>query len=185
MKHIGTKTIETERLILRRFKLSDFNAMFKNYCNDEEVTRYLSWKPHKNLEETTAYLKDFILPEYSKKTTYRWAIVLKENPKEVVGCIDVVRANDNSARAEIGYVIGRAFWGKGYVPEAARKVLEVLFDVGYNRIEALYFSENAKSGRVMEKIGMKHEGTLRDYTKNNKGEFVDCEIYSILKGEKR
>lgn len=62
MKHIGTKQIETDRLILRKFKLSDAEDMFKNYTTHEKVTKYLTWKPHKSIDDTRQYLRDVVLP---------------------------------------------------------------------------------------------------------------------------
>ena len=85
---------------------------------------------------------------------------------------------------ELGWVIGRAYWGNGYMPEAAMKVLEVLFDeVGANCVYAGHDVNNPKSGRVMQKIGMKFEGVLRQFGKNNQG-IVDVARYSIVKSER-
>lgn len=180
MKHIGTKSIETERLILRKFKLSDAKQMFENYTSREKVTEYLTWYPHKNLAATQDYLKGFVLPAYKEKSTYRWAIVWKEN-MQVIGCIDVVRLFDNRRCAELGWVISDDYWGRGIMPEAANEVLKYIFDLGYERIQAVHHVENAKSGRVMQKIGMQHEGTLRKYEVDKDGILCDCEMYAITK----
>ena len=174
-----TKTLETERLILRKFKKSDVKDVFSNYASRIEVTKFLTWKPHKNLEETEAYL-NFILPKYETEQTYRWAIVLKET-NEVVGCIDVVDLKIKRKCAELGYVLGDKFWGKGLMSEAGKKVLDYLFAEGFERIEAVHDIENPKSGRVMEKIGMTYEGTLKKSRMNNSGKLVDCKIYAIVK----
>ena len=178
MNHLGTQTIETERLILRRFKISDAQNMFDNYASKENVTKYLTWSAHKSVEETKRYILDFVLPEYDKNDTYRWAIVWKEN-NEVIGCIDVTRSKEGVRRAELGWVIGDTYWGKGIMPEAAEKVLSYLFAVGYERIQAVHHFENTKSGRVMQKIGMQYEGLLKKYSANNEKALVDCCIYAI------
>jgi ribosomal-protein-alanine N-acetyltransferase len=180
MKHIGTQTIETERLILRRFELKDAKNMFDNYASKDKVTEYLTWHPHKNIEDTKEYLLNVVLPSYEKLDTYRWAIVWKEN-NQVIGAIDVVNASDERRKAELGWVIGDEYWGRGIMPEAGREVLKYLFSVGYERIEALHDVKNAKSGRVMDKIGMKHEGLLRKYTPNRDNILVDCDIWAITK----
>lgn len=182
MKHIGTQTIETERLILRRFQPGDEKQMFKNYTSSEKVTEFLTWLPHKQQADTKAYLDNIVLPEYQSETTYRWAIVLKEI-NEVIGCIDVVDQNDRKNRAELGWVIGEEFWGRGIVPEAGKVVLDVLFEVGYIRIQALHHHANLKSGRVMQKLGMIHEGLHAKFNLDNQGKLVDCDIYAITKGE--
>ncbi len=182
MKHTGTIRIETERLILRKFKLEDAKQMFENYTSKDKVTEYLTWWPHKSVNDTQEYLKNFVLPEYKKKSTYRWAIVWKEN-NEVIGCIDVVNNNEEKFRAELGWVIGDEYWGKGIMPEAARVVIKLLFNVGYIRIEAIHDVKNPKSGRVMEKVGMKHEGVLRKYAVNRAGELQDCDMWAIIKNE--
>lgn len=182
MKHTGTKKIETERLILRKFKLSDAKQMFKNYTSHDKVTEYLTWNAHKKLEDTQDYLKNIVLPAYDKKDTYRWAIVWKEN-NEVIGCIDVVQGDDRKARAELGWVVGDEYWGRGIMPEAAKSVVEYLFKIGYERIQAYHDVKNPNSGKVMAKIGMKHEGTLRRYGLAKNGELKDCDIWAIIKGE--
>ena len=179
MKHIGTKTIETERLILRRFKISDVKNMFDNYTSKDKVTEYLTWYPHKKIEETKNYLSNFVLPEYGKQNTYRWAIVWKEN-KQVIGCIDVVNSDEKRQCAELGWVISDDYWGKGIMPEAAKEVLSVLFSVGYVRVQAKHNVANPKSGRVMQKIGMQHEGTLKKYSLNRDNILVDSEMWAII-----
>lgn len=182
MEHIGTQTIETERLILRRFQNGDEKQMFKNYTSSEKVTEFLTWRAHKQESDTKAYLENIVLPEYEKETTYRWAVVLKEIG-EVIGCIDVVEQNDRKKCAELGWVIGENFWGKGIMPEAGKVVLETLFNVGYIRIQAIHHHANLKSGRVMQKLGMAHEGCLAKCNLDKDGNLVDCDIYAIIKGE--
>ena len=178
MKHKGTQTIETDRLILRKFKLSDAQNMFDNYCGKDKVTEFLSWSAHRSIEDTKSYLLNIVLPKYDYDNAYCWAIVWKEN-NEVIGCIDVCKNSESFRRAELGWVIGDAYWGKGIMPEAAESVLKYLFSVGYERIQAIHNYENIKSGRVMQKIGMQYEGTLKKYETNNKNVLVDCCMYAI------
>ena len=180
MKNNGTIVIETERLILRPFVESDAPAMFKNYTNSEKVTEFLTWYPHGELKNTEEYLKMVVLPAYAHPNTYRWAIELKELG-QVIGVIDVIRSIPEKYRAELGWVIGDEFWGRGIMPEAGKEVLEYLFNEGYKRIEAIHDVKNPKSGRVMEKIGMTHEGRLSKYEVNRDGVLVDCELYAITR----
>lgn len=175
-----TKVFETDRLILRPFKFSDAEDMFKNYTNNENVCKYLTWRPHGKLENTVGYLQNFVLPRYEKENELIWAIELKETG-EVIGNFDVNTWKENLSRMTIGYVLSEDYWGQGIIPEAGNTIIPYLFSLGAERIEAWHDVRNPKSGRVMQKIGMKHEGTLRKYDRNWSGELVDAEIYSIIK----
>lgn len=180
MEHTGTQTIETERLILRRFKLSDAQNMFDNYAGKEKVTEYLCWSHHSSIEDTKSYLADVVLPDYEHDNTYRWAIVWKES-NEVIGAIDVCYSNERKRCAELGWVLDDEYWGKGIMPEAAASVVAHLFSVGYERIQATHHVENKKSGRVMEKIGMKFEGILKKQSMFKNNILVDCCMWAIVK----
>ena len=182
MNHVGTIVAETERLILRPFTTNDAEAMFTNWASDDEVTKYLTWPTHKSVDMTTAYL-NFVMQKYSQPNHYEWAIELKDS-HQLIGAISVVNVVDELESMELGWVLGRKFWGNGYMPEAARRVVDFLFEeVGAKRIAAGHDTNNPKSGRVMQKIGMKFEGIIRQCNKNNQG-IVDCARYSILKSER-
>ena len=181
MKDLGTVTLETKRLVLRRITKDDAAVAFKNWTNDIETTRYLTWKPHGTVENTKK-LFEMWENEYNDPNTYRWVVEVKELG-EVIGTIDVVHQSIKSGTAEIGYCYGSKFWGNGYGTEALTRVIHYLLnDVGFELIEAKHFVTNPASGRVMEKSGMKYEATLRSrmidqYT----GERVDLKVYSIMK----
>lgn len=182
MKHIGTKTYETERLILRPFTEEDAEAVFHNWASDDEVTKYLTWPTHSGVEVSRGYVS-YCMQQYSALSCYQWGIELKST-HELIGNISVVSSIDELECMELGWVIGRKYWGNGYVPEAAAKVVDVLFDeVGANCVYAGHDVNNPKSGRVMQKIGMKFEGVLRQFGKNNQG-IVDVARYSIVKSER-
>lgn len=182
MNHIGTIILETDRLILRRFTIDDAEKMFDNWASDDEVTKYLTWPTHQNVEMTMGYI-NYCIQEYAKPAFYQWIIEIKEI-HEPIGSISVVKVIDEIDSLELGWVIGRKYWGKGYTAEAAKVILEVLFDkVGANCIYARHDVNNPNSGRVMQKIGMKYEGTLRQSGRNNRG-IVDCARYSILRSER-
>jgi len=179
MKHKGTVTLETERLILRKFTKEDAEAVFRNWASDDEVTKYLTWPTHRSVEASAWYM-DFCLESYKKDDSYQWGIELKETG-ELFGNISVVRMNEDVDSVELGYVIGRRFWGNGYTTEAVKAVIRFLFEeVGANRIAARHDPNNPNSGRVMQKAGMQYEGTLRQCDRNNQG-IVDCAVYSILR----
>lgn len=92
MEHKGTVTLETERLILRRFELEDANDMFSNWASDPEVTKYLTWPTHSSIEVSKFVINDWV-SSYDKKDYYSWAIELK-GERKVVGSITAVKVND-------------------------------------------------------------------------------------------
>lgn len=181
MENKGTKRLETNRLILRQFKIEDAEDMYNNWTTDAEVTRFLTWSPHPDIDFTRGLLENWI-GKYSEPTWYNWAIELKETG-EVVGNISVVKLNERIEAADIGYCMGKAWWGRGIMPEALRAVIAYLFEeVGLNRVAACHDVNNPKSGRVMQKAGMTREGVLRAGGRNNQG-ICDEVWYSILKSE--
>lgn len=181
MIHKGTRTLETKRLILRRFTMADIPAMYRNWACEDEVTKYLTWPTHTNQNVTKSVLTDWIA-QYANNDFYNWAIELKEL-NEVIGNISVVSYRTETLSANLGYSIGTRWWGQEIMPEAAMALLKFLFEeVGFNRIAADHDSNNPKSGRVMQKIGMTYEGTLRKAGFNNQG-VIDDVWYSILKEE--
>lgn len=181
MKHLGTKTIETERLILRRFTLEDAEAMFRNWASDAEVTKFLTWPAHADVGVSEMVLRDWI-SHYSEENFYQWAIVLKDLG-EPIGSIAAVQVNDTAQWVEIGYCIGKTWWRKGIVSEALKALIAFFFDrVGMGRIQAAHDPRNGNSGAVMRKCGMVCEGTLRRAARNNQG-ICDICLYSILREE--
>lgn len=143
--------METERLILRKLRADDAEKMFENWTNDEEVTKYLTWLPHKHIEITKEILDDW-LEDYEDPKTVRFGIELKEN-HELVGEIDVVRFINGEP--VLGYALSRKCWGHGYITEAAKAMVDHLFSLGYKRILFEVNVENAGSNRIAEKLGFK------------------------------
>lgn len=183
MKHCGTQRLETDRLILRRYIKEDAAAMYRNWASDEEVTRYLMWPPHKNEKISRAIMKKWIR-QYRNRDYYHWAIVQKENGEEPIGDIAVVDMKEEVSMVHIGYCIGKAYWRKGIMPEALKAVMDFMFDiVEVNRIECRHDPRNPASGRVMQKCGMKYEGTMRSADWNNQG-ICDACYYALLKDER-
>ena len=179
LDHKGTKTINTSRLILRKFVASDAVPMFRNWASDPEVTRYLTWPAHEN-----AYISqkivDLWVSDYDKPDFYQWAIVLKEI-NEPIGSISVVAKDDSVPWVEIGYCIGKRWWHQGIVSEALQAVIEFFFrEVGVVRIQAKHNVNNPNSGAVMKKCGMTLEGTLRSAYRDNQGLCDLCQ-YAIIK----
>ena len=177
MEHKGSRVLKTERLILRPFRESDAEAMFENWAHDPEVTKFLTWTPHKNVEETRALLK--LWEEESKRlNVYHWAIELQG---ELIGDIALVSVTDNGT-AVTGYCLCKRFWGRGIMTEAYAAVLKYLFEeVGLHRIESCHAVHNPASGKVMEKCGLKYEGTKRKaFRLLSTGEWEDIAFRAIL-----
>lgn len=181
MEHKGTKTITTDRLILRQFNLNDAEAMFRNWESDSKVTEFLRWKTAVDISEAEQVLNEWV-QGYKNPNFYQWAIVLKEL-EEPIGSISVVGQNEQLSIVHIGYCIGSKWWNRGYTSEAFQAIIPFFFDeVGVNRIESQHDPNNPNSGKVMKKCGLKYEGTLRQADWSNKG-IVDACMYSILKSE--
>jgi [ribosomal protein S5]-alanine N-acetyltransferase len=179
LNHKGTVTIETERLILRKFVIEDAEEMFANWANDTEVAEYMRWNAHVDINETKKNLKNRI-DKYQEPSTYYWAIIMKAINKPI-GNIALIYSNEYDMSADVAYCIGRSFWGQGIATEALKRVLEFgLIEVNFNRIEAYHSVNNVASGRAMQKAGMKYEGRMRQKYRSHIG-FEDSDLYAILK----
>lgn len=181
MKHKGTITIETKRLLLRRFHHNDAQAIFVNWESDSKVTEFLQWKTATDVSEAEQVLREWI-NGYEHDDFYLWAIVLKELG-EPIGSISVVGKNEKLDIVHIGYCIGSKWWHQGITTEAFKAIIPFFFEeIGVNRIESQHDPNNPNSGKVMQKCGLKYEGTLRQADWSNKG-IVDACMYSLLRSE--
>jgi ribosomal-protein-alanine N-acetyltransferase len=175
--------LETERLLLRKMRLDDAEAMFA-YASDPEVTRYVPWDTHRSMEDSESFL-GFATEGYERGDFGGWGVVLKYDAVFIGTSGIYVGYAPEHARAELGYVLSREYWGKGLMPEAVRAVIRFSFGrMGLNRVEARCIAENTASARVMEKAGMTYEGTLRE-REFIKGAYRDMKLYSILRREYR
>lgn len=179
MKNTGTIMLETDRLILRKFELSDAEAMFKNWSNDPDVTKYLTWPTHENVDVSLSVLRDWT-SKYENDAFYQWAITLKENGSEPIGSIGIVKMDEQIGMVHVGYCIGKKWWHKGITSEALSKLIRFFFEeVRVNRVEARYDPHNANSGKVMEKCGLVYEGTIKQGDSNNQG-VCDYTMYGLV-----
>lgn len=182
LTHKGTITLETERLILRRFVPEDAGSMYNNWANNPKVTKFLTWQPHKDASVSLAVIHSWI-SLYEKPDHYSWAIVPK-NFGEPIGSIAAVKVDNTIEMVHIGYAIGTQWWRKGYTSEALIRLVKFFFEeVGVNRIESRYDPRNPNSGKVMEKAGLKYEGTLKEADRDNLGGFCDAAYHAILASE--
>lgn len=181
MQHLGTKRIETNRLILRPFVMEDAEAMYRNWASDPEVTKFLSWPAYKSVD-TAHEILGIWTKQYSDNTFYQWAIELK-SLGQPIGSISVVNSDDRVDMMEIGFCIGKNWWGQGIMTEAMKAVMAYLFEeVGAARIEAGHDPNNPASGAVQRKCGLKYEGTFRRRIRSNQG-ITDVVWHAALKEE--
>lgn len=145
--------------------------------NDPETLQYLDWaKDTYTLEDARSSIFDYFWAQPG-----RWAIVEKGDDNNVtIGSIDI-RINKAKELAEFGYVLNKAYWGKGYMTQALQAVIALAFDVlDVNKVESQHYDGNEKSGRVMQKCGMVLEGIKKQH-KPHKGRYVDEVMYGITK----
>ncbi len=180
MKHLGTKTLSTNRLVLKKFDITMASQMFNNWSSSNKVTKYLTWHAHKCDEETKSVIKGWV-KQYENKDFYHWAITLKET-KEVIGSISVVELDNDNKTAICGYCVGEKWWGKGYTAEAYKEVISFLFSsVGVKKIIGRHDKNNINSGKVMIKCGLKYVKTLKNAGSNISNPSCDLMLYEITK----
>lgn len=172
--------LRTQRLILRTASEQDVDDLFEA-ASDPEVARYTSWEPHTSPEVSRAVIGRW-LQRYREGQVAPWAMEVAAEGK-FIGACGFLSWSISPARAEIGYAISRHYWNQGLVTEAVREVLRFGFEaMRLNRIQATCEPGNTASARVLGKVGMSYEGTLREYA-YDKGAFHDLRMYAVLRRE--
>ena len=173
--------IETERLVLRVRTVADVEDIF-DYASRPEVSYPAGFPPVKTLEDEIYFL-EHILPERNQKDNLPagYGIVVK-GTDIVIGSVDFNHRHEDDV-LEIGYTLHPDYWGRGYVPEAARALIDLAFkELGLHKIELSCFGYNAQSQRVAEKLGFTLEARIRD-RKDAQGNRCDDLRYGLLKSE--
>jgi RimJ/RimL family protein N-acetyltransferase len=173
------EVIATKQLVLRRPHLSDAGDIFDSYAADLEVTRYVTWQPYKDRSEVAPFLQSR-LARWDSGEEYSWTITRPQEDR-VIGMI-ACRVRGHAA--DIGYVLSRSFWGRGYTTEAATAVVAWASNLDFvYRVWAVCDVENKASARVLEKAGMQREGILRRYIIHPNVSAVprDCFVYSKIR----
>ena len=168
--------LETERLFLRSSVLSDAADTFE-FISDPEVTKYTFWHVHRSVADS-----EDLLAWMTTENFACWSIEHRTD-KKVIGMCFLHSFNFLHRRAEMAFNLSRSYWKQGYATEATREMIQFAFRRwNLNRIEGTCMLDNIASARVMEKLGMKFEGILRQhsYAKNR---FHDLKLYSILRNE--
>ncbi|WP_077324663.1 GNAT family N-acetyltransferase [Virgibacillus siamensis] len=177
---LGVPKLETERLLLRKISLDDIAEM-NEYGSSDNVSRYVSWPAHQSTDDTKKFA-DIVLAGYESGEPPFWGIVLKENNK-LIGTINFVSWMPKHKTGELGYVLSERYWGRELMSEAVDRVLDFGFrEMALVRIQARCFTENLGSEKVMKKVGMTYEGTLRK-AMFAKGRHWNLMMYSILDEE--
>lgn len=171
---------ETKRLILRRIEEKDCEDMFE-YSADSDVTRYLTWPPHTNSNETRDYIIS-MLKKYESGKFFDWGLVYKENGR-FIGTCGFTSININQNICEVGYVLAKKYWGIGLMPEALECIMDFAFGYfGFDKIEARFLEGNENSKKVMQKMGMVCEKIDRN-AMHIKGEYRTIHTYAITKAD--
>lgn len=169
---INTPTLETERLILRKFTENDIEALFL-ILKDEEVNRFLPWFPLKNMEEARKFYEERYAAEYAQPQAYAYAICLKDD-NFPVGYVKV----DMEEPYDFGYGLRKEYWHRGIVSEAGKVVVELVKKDGLPYITATHDKNNPRSGMVMQACGMKYCYTYQELWQP-KNFLVEFRLYQL------
>jgi len=180
LHHRGTRQLDTERLRLTTLTVKNAEEMHNGWARDEDATKYLSWPAHKTVEVTRMVLGDWE-KKYLLANYYNWGIFLKGSRK-LIGTVSLDGINEYKQTCEIGYVIAKEYWNKGYATEAVRRIIDFGFgEVGFRQIFGFHQLRNFNSGKVLEKAGMRRDGCLPRSRMDNKGHICDLTQYSITR----
>lgn len=169
--------LETERLILRRYKESDIDMQYE-VLTDDRLAKYIKF-PNLTKEEELDCIKDWIKNADDSKYE-KWVITLKD--KDIpIGNISVNGIEKKHNYCNVGYVILYDYWGKGYAAEALKVVSDYLLDSGYYLVECSCNELNKQSSKVMEKAGFKKDGYIANRRLNKDGTYSGVEYYSKSK----
>ena len=156
MGFTNTPTLETERLLLRRFSENDLYALFKIH-SDKDVNTYLPWFPLQSIEEASLFLRERYLDTYRQPYGYKYAICLK-NDNIPIGYVNIGINEPH----DLGYGLLKAFWRNGIVTEAANAVIHQVKKDGIPYITATHDIKNPRSGNVMKRLGMLYQYSYKE-----------------------
>ena len=170
---------ETDRLLLRPLKAADAPVIFTRYARDPDVARYMTWEPHRSVDETATYVADCIKARPDRDRSYA---ILPRGDDRLIGVFELRRMARH--RLGFGYALAQMAWGQGFMTEALTNVVAwAMAQPAIFRIGDVCDTENTASARVMEKAGLTREGVLRRWAVHpNLGpEPRDCFSYARVK----
>ncbi len=173
--------IETERLLLREFRADDESGIH-TYASDPEVVRLMIWGPN-TPEQTRTFLQTVLKAQEEWPRAFVGLAIELKGDGRMIGSIGLRVKDEHNRAADIGYVLARSYWDRGYMTEAGRAILDVAFrEIDLHRVWATCDPRNRASYRVMEKLGMRREAHFRKGVME-KGEWRDSYLYAILAEE--
>jgi ribosomal-protein-alanine N-acetyltransferase len=186
----NTNRLETDRLVIEVPSEADALSLFELVGGEDrdEVTAGLIWDGPDEIQETIEYIRE-VRSKPVRDGGFHWAIhdktgELTRSPGTAIGMISA-RPSEQPGRGDVGYWLGKPYWGQGVMSEALTAVLDFSFyDLDHVKMEAEIFTTNDRSMRLVEGLGMQREGTLRS-SRFKRGQWVDCHIYGILREEWR
>jgi ribosomal-protein-alanine N-acetyltransferase len=186
----NTNRLETDRLVIEVPSEADALSLFELVGGEDrdEVTAGLIWDGPDEIQETIEYIRE-VRSKPFRDGGFHWAIhdktgELTRSPGTAIGMISA-RPSEQPGRGDVGYWLGKPYWGQGVMSEALTAVLDFSFyDLDHVKMEAEIFTNNDRSMRLVEGLGMQREGTLRS-SRFKRGQWVDCHIYGILREEWR
>ena len=174
------RELQTGRLRMRPPRMEDAEAIYKGYAQDEQVTRYVIWSPHSSIEVTREFMRR-CTRVWEEKSAFPW-VIIRRDENYVLGMVEF---RIEGHKADLGYVLSRPEWGKGYTTEAVQAVVSwAVEQPSIMRVWALCDVDNIASVRVLEKVGMEREGVLRQFIihPNVSKKPRDVYCYSRIKG---
>ncbi len=172
-----SQLIKTENLLLRPINASDIHSILHGLSNPEVIQYYgVSFF---SMEDVKVQMDWYARIE--REETGRWRAIVDPADEHFYGAIGIHDIHPQHRKAEIGFWLLPAYWGKGYITEAATRIIKNSFeDWALHRIYAYVESENHNSKKVMHKLGFVYEGTMRECEFKD-GKLIDLEIYGLLK----
>lgn len=176
-------TLESDRLILRPVTEEDATAVFL-YASNPNLTRYTLFETHQSIEQSRWFVGSYAHSRYTAKEPDPLGIVIKEDPVGmIVGALGAFWVSQPNGTMEMGYSIAEPFWGRGYIPEACKALIDYVFaEYAVERLQSRVFVENVASERVLEKLGFRKEGVLRSFV-FRRNQWWDIAMWSILRSE--
>ncbi len=176
--------LETERLVLREMTVEDADFWVRNF-SDPDVVEFTAYEPPADLEAAKAQLTEYAARPFNEGTGIRWGICLRGS-RDLIGTLGYHQwVREGGDRARAGYDLLREYRGRGLMTEAMRAILDYGFEgMGLNRVDVLIDPANGPSLRLVERLGFRREGVLRENT-YFRGRFIDDVVYALLAKEWR